>query len=213
MADWGQDIFKVGDSFGIGSFGYWDGSKANRVAEVGNLSSTILSNGPVSAGFNIKYHGWKNAEKTVDMVANFSIDAGSRLTRQELTIGAPLENLCTGLERIANAELIKSPEGAKGWTYIGTWGKQAGEVVDETLKDLGIAIFYNTADLIQITEDRLNSVVLVLKPADNKVTYYYAAAWAGEPGGITTRDGFEAYMKETAARLNTPLKVDIDGSN
>lgn len=34
MSDWGADVFKVGDSFGVGSFGTWYKNKANRVADI-----------------------------------------------------------------------------------------------------------------------------------------------------------------------------------
>lgn len=34
MADWGMDVFKVGNSLGVGSFGMWYKNKANRVADI-----------------------------------------------------------------------------------------------------------------------------------------------------------------------------------
>jgi hypothetical protein len=61
---------------------------------------------------------------------------------------------------------------------------------------------------IDATKDSLN-FVLVFNPTGGKLEYYYAAAWVQEPGGITTREAFDAYMKEMTQVLDSPLVVEI----
>ena len=41
MSDWGADILKVGQSLGMGGYGYWDGNKTILVSEVAERSTTI----------------------------------------------------------------------------------------------------------------------------------------------------------------------------
>jgi hypothetical protein len=53
MSDWGADILKVGESLGMGGFGYWDGAKAVLVSEVAERSTTITSDGPIHASFDV----------------------------------------------------------------------------------------------------------------------------------------------------------------
>ena len=79
-------------------------------------------------------------------------------------------------------------------------------MVDKNDK-LGIALFYNEKDLIEFTEDEINYVV-VLKPVEGKVTYYYCAAWEQEPNGITNENDFINYLDNELQKLNNPVKVE-----
>ncbi|HVS01112.1 MAG TPA: DUF4861 family protein, partial [Thermoanaerobaculia bacterium] len=57
MADWGADILKVGESLGMGGFGYWNGKKTVLVSDVAERSTTIQSDGPIHAAFVLDYKG------------------------------------------------------------------------------------------------------------------------------------------------------------
>lgn len=71
---------------------------------------------------------------------------------------------------------------------------------------LGMAIFYKTKNLISLTEDE-NDRVVVLKPFENKLTYYFLAAWEQEPGGIKSKEEFIGYLIRQARILNNSLVV------
>ena len=55
-------------------------------------------------------------------------------------------------------------------------------------------------------EDNL-SHVLLLRPRDGHVTYYFVAAWEQEPDGIRSQEEFQHYLHETVLRLNNPIVV------
>jgi outer membrane receptor protein involved in Fe transport len=204
MQDWGMDIFKVGSSLGIGSIGMWAEDKVNMVSKTDSVICSIPYTGPIEAKVNTKYYGWQVGDNKYYLNSSFSISAGSRLTKCELEISNNAENIVTGLAKYDKTELIKS-NNKSGWNYLTLYGNQT--LVNENDK-LGIVVFYDSNDLIELTEDKL-SYIIKLKPKEGKVTYYFAAAWEQEENGIKNIDDFKKYLDETLLTLNNPVIVEI----
>jgi len=204
MQEWGMDVFKVGSTLGIGSIAMINEGKVNMVTKTDSNFYELLSNGPVQAEFKTTYKGWEVGKNKYDLESFISINAGSRFTKQELIINNSAENLATGLAKYKGTNFIEKKTPG-GWSYIALYGAQT--LVDEKDK-LGIALFYNEKDLIEQTEDEINYVV-VLKPADGKVTYYYCAAWEQEPNGITNENDFINYLNNELEKMNNPVKVEL----
>lgn len=205
MAGWGMDIFKVGESLGLGSISMRIDSKNYFVAETDSVVCSIPENGPVYSSVKTDYSGWRVDNKKYDLCSNLSITAGSRLTKVNLMVDGEPENICTGLPKHENTEfMISNNDSKEGWGFIALYGRQSlsGD-------DLGIAVFYSKTNLIYQGEDELNYYVL-LKPDNGKLSYYFAAAWQSEPDGIRTIDEFAAYINDVVEKLNNPVKVLID---
>lgn len=203
MSDWGMDILKVGDSFGIGSWGMWADGKAHRVAETDKVECAIRINGPLQSMIETNYFGWKVAENKYDLSAILTINAGSRLTHCNLEITDDPENLCTGIVKHDSTKIHKSDDKQEGWQYFATYGKQS--LANDSL---GMAIFYKSGDLVEINEDDLSHLIL-LKPKSGKVDYYFSAAWEKEPKGIKTEKQYVDYLNDTIEKLDTPVGIDI----
>jgi hypothetical protein len=203
MSNWGMDILKVGESLGIGSIGLWHDGKAERVSVTESVTCEIVSNGPVYSQIQTRYNGWQVGSKSFDLISDLSITAGSRLTRHVIQIQGDPVNLCTGLVKHEDTQLIRSEKQNSEWNYLALYGKQslAGD-------NLGMVIFYLNKDLIEITEDQYNHVV-VLKPTDGKLVYYFGAAWEQEPKGIQSQEAFETYLDQTITRLNNSLIIEL----
>ncbi|HOZ22043.1 MAG TPA: DUF4861 domain-containing protein [bacterium] len=201
MSDWGMDILKVGPALGIGTVAWWDGASANRVAVTDSIHCRVAAAGPLLARIRTDYFGWKAGTNTLNLRSDLSITAGSRMTRHVLRLDSAIDNLCTGLVKLPDTEVIPPP--AEGeWSWLATWGVQS-----LNQDRLGMAIFFRRADLISTTGDDLNHVV-VLRPSQQKLEYYFLAAWELEPGGITSREAFAAELAAVAARLNNPLIIE-----
>ncbi len=201
---WGMDIFKVGNSLGIGSIAMQHGNDVVTVSKTDSIFCTIAANGPIRSSVRSLHYGWEVGEKKYTIVSDYSITAGSRLTKYEATIFPNPENLCTGLAKHDQTALLESRNDAKGnWKYLGLYGKQsrAGD-------DLGIALFYKGTELIERRDDAVSQLV-VLRPHDGKLTYYFAAAWQEEPNGITTIDEFRSYLDSVVLRLDNPILVSF----
>ncbi len=204
MADWGLDIFKVGNSFGLGSIGMWYKKKGCRVEKTDSISCSILENGVIYSQIRTQYYGWKVGPCKVNLTSDLSIAAGSRLTLHHLHIEGEVDNICTGLAKHTETILLlKEPQNTGEWGYMAQWGKQSLAGEDD---ELGIAVLYKKSQFVQIAEDDLNHVI-ILQPQNNHIHYYLLAAWDQEPEGIQTREEFEEYLNQTISFLNTPIEV------
>jgi hypothetical protein len=202
-ADWGQDILKVGDALGIGAVGTWEKGKVERVSKTDSLICKVLADGAVYSAIKIKYLGWETNSGKSDLISNLSIRAGKRLTKNTIIVDGNIPNLCTGIVKSENNKILKSEDKEEGWGYLASYGNQS--IINDKL---GMAIIFRNKDKLMITEDELNNVV-VLKPADDQLTYYFLAAWEQEPKGIKNEEKFIAYLKKTIKELNSPILIEI----
>lgn len=200
---WGMDILKVGESLGIGTLAMWFNDKAERVAVTDSIICEIVQNGPVESQIRTQYFGWQIGGEKYNLVSDLSIAAGSRLTRHDIKISGEPPNLCTGIVKLENVTLLSSTDQNRDWMYFATYGKQS--LADDKL---GIAVLFRRQDLIRITGDN-NSYVVVLKPTNGILTYYFLAAWEQEPNGITSENQFRDYLNETVTILEQELEIVI----
>lgn len=196
MGTWGMDNMKVGDGLGIGTIAVWNGEKAVRVDNADSIISYIKADGKIRSQVMTTYYGWNaNGVKTT-LESLISIDAGSRASHMELLVDKNLDNLATGIIKSKDTELFKS-DNAGEWSYIATFGKQSLN------KDMqGLAIFFRTKQLKEITEDKLNHVV-VLKPENGYVDYYFMPTWELDWEPVVTKADFQRCIDEVMNRLNS----------
>lgn len=201
MSDWGMDILKVGESLGIGSPGMWTEDGAMRVSQTDSLYCEIADNGPLFARVHTDYAGWQVAGARYDLSSELSIAAGSRLTRHDLQISGDPPNLCTGIVKHPGTVLLDKSPNASGWGYLATYGRQS--LAED---ELGMAVLFRQEDFQSFQEDEYSEVV-VLKPRDGQLRYYFLAAWSQEPDGIRGEAAFMAYLETLVKELNTPVEV------
>ncbi len=201
MSDWGMDVFKVGESLGIGSIGMWSGDKVITVSNTKKVVCKIASDGIIKSGIQTFYKGWMVGSKSYDLTSNLSITAGSRLTKTLLSITGNPNNICTGFAKHSGSTFLKDEINAD-WGFIASYGKQslAGD-------NLGIAVIYKKSNLIKITEDSLSNIVL-LKPSKGNVTYYFCAASEMELNGIKSQEEFINYLNNVLLELSNPVIVE-----
>ncbi|SHF72052.1 Rhamnogalacturonyl hydrolase YesR [Microbulbifer donghaiensis] len=207
MSDWGMDILKVGSALGVGGYGFWDGEQVVRVSDVQNWSVQVANNGGLYSSFVLDYQGWQpTADKQTDLRAVLSMHAGSRLVEVNAKTSTELENLVAGIVDHPGTELIVGDMDITGhaWTYIGTYGAQSLEG-----SNLGMGVLVKRKAIDEVTSDEHNQV-LVLKPADSEIQYYFVAAWEKEVesrhGPITSKGQFESYLQREAEKLTMPLR-------
>ena len=204
MQWWGMDVFKVGNSLGMGAVGAYVEEKAVRIENTDSMFCAVDSKANLQAGVELKFWGWDYSDKKVDMKSDMTIQAGSRLTKNSISIkpnDAEIQ-FCTGLIKCAECVLIKSETDGK-WQYIALYGLQslAGD-------QLGTVVFYSSEQVEKLTEDELNELV-VFKSGLSDIQYYFGAAWEREPGGIKTEAEFKTYCEEEAKKLNHPIEIKL----
>lgn len=206
MADWGMDLLKVGKSLGAGGFGYWDGEKVQLVSSISGHSAKVIENGALYSALQIQYKDWQIAGKTIQLTADLSMTAGSRLVHTRLTSSDTLDNFAIGLVKLPGTKVLQGKLDIPGhsWTYLATWGEQTLTGGNDKL---GMAVLFKQGANKAITSDT-NSNVAVMTPSGNELEYYFLSAWDGEPGGIKTEAEFVAYLEQEVAKLTlTPRTV------
>jgi len=193
-ADWGMDILSVGESLGIGGFGYWDGTAVQRVSDVARRSARIVENGPEKAVLELRYGGWQAGDSTTDLLARLTMTPGSRLVHAELELASTLDNLAIGIVKHDDGTL-STGQADNGNAYLATWGPQS--IIGD---GLGMVLIYRQADVIDVTEDSYSHVV-ILRPHDGTIDYWFGAAWEQEPDGIRNGPAFTAFAENEAQRI------------
>lgn len=203
MQPWGMDVMKVGKSLGVGSIGSLVNGSAIRVEKTDSVNCRVAQNGAVYSAVFINYLGWQIGNKKHDVQSGMSIHAGTRLTHEQLSVSGSPESIVTGIVKDPKATMTSSKGDAQRWGYIATYGKQS--LNDD---DLGLVVFFDPSRFVGFTQDEFSHIVS-LKPKDNKLDYYFAGVWSGEPGGITSEAQFSEYVAAKAAELAQPVKVTI----
>jgi rhamnogalacturonyl hydrolase YesR len=198
MADWGADILKVGQSLGMGGYGYWDGSKSVLVSDVKERSTTIHSSGPIHSSLEIDYQGWNTGKDTVDMKAVMSMHAGSAMVDVDLVTSAPLDNLAVGLVAHPDTQLLMGDLDITGeaWSYMASFGNQT--VFDDKL---AMVVLFKKTDMAKQTRDESSY--------GTRLSYAFGALWSGAEGGIQTREELEALLAVEIEKRTIPPRVRL----
>src|SRR3989339_635754 len=200
--EWGQDIFKVGETLGLGSIAYWSGTEAVRVEKTDSMISRIAMNGLLKSAIETQYYGWQFANSTVDLHSYLSIVGGSRLTHCQLELSKGNPVLCTGIIKYKGIEPETNfADSLSDYVFLATYGLQS--LANDSL---GLAIIAHRKFVTQITEDKKNQI-MVLQPINQKVDYYFLAAWEKELNGITNKNDFNIYLENLIFSFNNPIKI------
>ena len=232
----GRDIYRVGDALGIGAVGAWVNGKSLKVADVASRNWRVISTGPVRSIVELTYQGWKIGDKTVTLRSRISQWAGDRGFIHSITVeGGDDVVLATGLPLKAEVQVFRSDRNDPA-SWLATWGEQVlmpGATATDPVKgsNLGLVIVMFPAIAASAQQDAGN-FLLTFSPRNKTAGWYAAAAWDKENSNnragfgnnkemresgsrlmvtkaVTTRQEFLDFVKERAARMSTPARVQI----
>jgi rhamnogalacturonyl hydrolase YesR len=199
---WGMDILKVGASLGAGAFGFWNGEGVELVSDVEGWDAAITEPAGLYASFRITYKGWRVRGQRSNLSADVSMHGGSRLVHTRLHSDAALPMLAIGVVKHPHTELLLGSTDVTemAYSYLASWGPQS---LDGGM--LGMAVLFRRGALQrQVTTS--SDYVAVVAPRGKDFDYHFLAAWAGEPGGVTTRDAFVGYLEQQSEELTFALR-------
>ncbi|MGB6900362.1 MAG: DUF4861 family protein [Candidatus Acidiferrum sp.] len=234
----GRDIFKVGDSIGIGAVAAIVDGKLIRVADVKERRWRILASGPVRSIVELEYGEWNAGGKIVHLKSRITQWAGERGFEHEISADSGDEfAFVTGLPVKAGIVPVNSGNGSPV-TWIASWGEQVvapGATATEEVagQNLGLAVL-TTAPGAKF-EDDANNHLLKFHLKDGVAAWYAMAAWDQEGSdrkigfwsgqdkevapvmvlpseGIRNREEFLEKVREKAGRMEVPLGVRIVSS-
>ena len=196
MSDWGQDIFQVDRSLGIGGIGLLRDGSAVQIGPstiTADVNHTALT-GEATVG-NAGFDGGR-----ATLRASYRIYSGQALTFVDASVRGATVPVVAGFRHDERATFLAG-SGRGDWSYIASGGLQ-----DLTGDGLGLAVFFQPAAVRGGTGDDGQSWFLVFDdPAS--VHYAFAATWARDASGVRDLAGFQAWLDATVDALNHPVLV------
>ena len=200
--EWGSDILKVGKGMGIGSIGRL---LNNQVLHFNAVDSTFVKIENLSKQSNVlvNYFGWNTANEKIDLKSKLSVFPDEYYVKHTIIPSKSTSGICTGIVKLKNLELIKAESANKKWAYIATYGPQT-----MFSDNLGMAILYQTAtvdSLVKGVDDHL----IVFKPSNTAVTFYFLGAWEKEKAGLKSQEEFISYLNKQLVLLNNSNSLPV----
>ena len=195
--DWGSDILKVGKGQGLGSLVRFENGEMLRFDKMSSTSVKV-NNTKKNSSVDINYQGWKTLNDQIDLQVNFSIFPDERFTKTTFRTSKDITGLCTGIVKVKkDTPLLKKTSENQKWSYIATYGNQS--MFDD---GLGMAVFYENSTVHNLIDGPFDHLIN-FRPTQQKVTYYFLAAWEKEVGGIKTETEFINYLNLLLEKLNS----------
>jgi len=215
IQDWGMDILQTGGSIGAGGLAIKENNTIYPLADADTTVFNQIEEGSLKATYNLDFKNWDCASSKKDGYENVSIFKGDFFYTEKVKIHLEKEQeLVCGMPNFASDSLYVKVHNSK-FSSISTYDKQA----QGTTSLLGLAIMFPTKSFsssgkINAIEAFSNSNFAALTPTKDDVqTIRFFACWEKTDTKFATREGFEAYLQETADKLAHPIQLRIIDTN
>ena len=197
-AGYGYDILRVGGTVGVGSVKYWapspitdNPSPLRHIEDVGERQQWILKQTKNKATIAVSDVDWlvpngkqddPDSRQMVNLSAEYTIRAGHRDMRCDVSVSAPLEGLCTGVQSIPNKgpndqSTITNYQLPNG-TLLVSWGTDwpVNDTIKYAKETVGLAVFIPQKYAGELVQDLRNNLCLLkLSPITNNQSPIYHA--------------------------------------
>ena len=166
---YGDDILRVSGTVGIGSVKYWNGKKHVHIEPVAERSQRIVSKKKNEATIEVAVKGWivptaNSQELTADMSTRYTMLAGHRDMRCDVSLSEPVEGLCTGVQTIPakggyDTTTIILPNGV----LLASWGTDwpVNDSAKYAKETVGLAVFIPKQFAGSLVHDKQNNLCLL----------------------------------------------------
>ncbi len=181
---YGDDILRVSGTVGVGSVKYWDTrsplnakrSPLRHIEPVAERSQRIVRQSRNKATVEVAVKGWQpnkpltgEADKPIDMSVQYTLCAGHRDMRCDVTLSHPVHGLCTGVQSIPNKgqQLMANSqwlsEQLPNGTLLASWGTDwpVNDTVKYAKETVGLAVFIPKQYAGEQVQDASNNLCLL----------------------------------------------------
>lgn len=166
---YGDDIIRVSGTVGVGSVKYWNGKKHVHIEPVAERSERIVRQLRNKATIEIAVKGWQTEGKNVDMSVQYTLCAGHRDMRCDVTLSDSVKGLCTGVQSIPNKgqQLMANSqwlsEQLPNGTLLASWGTDwpVNDTVKYSKETVGLAVFIPKEYAGELVQDKSNNLCLL----------------------------------------------------
>lgn len=213
-AGYGDDVLWVGQTLGLGTLRGWDGSQPVMLNDVEHRSQRIVSNGTLRTIIEVRDDAWKPipASKPVDMVIRYTLVAGHRDCRVDVSFSRPAHELplCTGIINVKNSVEYTDHNGLRGcW---GTdWPVSEKDSVGHKRETVGLGICLPSEVIqkeVEATKDNY-AFALSLPEGTNHFSYFITFGSDNESFGYHSQKEWFSYLKKWKRHLEQQLSVSV----
>ena len=161
---YGDDILRVSGTVGVGSVKYWNGKKMVHIEPVTERSERIVSAKKDQATIEVAVKGWEVESKVVDMSTRYTMQAGHRDMRCDVSLSEEIEGLCTGVQFIPakggkDTITMILPNGV----LLASWGTDwpVNDSVKYAKETVGLAVFIPKQFAGDLVQDKQNNLCIL----------------------------------------------------
>jgi hypothetical protein len=196
----GGDFYPAGRTRGCGG----SGLVLNGALAVSKnfRASRVLAPGPIRLVFELDYPEWETAG--LRETKRVTLDAGGHLNRFEsfyrTADGGP-PTWAVGIRKAEGALLRVDRERGilRTWEHQTRYGENGW---------LGCGVVVDPATIVEVREEAGNQLVIARTPAGAPASFHAGSGWDGS-GRFPDVAAWDRYLDAFAARLRTPLKVEV----
>jgi hypothetical protein len=171
-AGYGDDILRVSGTVGVGSVKYWNGQKMVHIEPVAERSQRTVQQTRTSATIEVAVKGWNPRSPRdpsipsplVNMTTRYTLRAGHRDMRCDVSLSEAVEGLCTGVQTIPakggkDTATIILPNGV----LLASWGTDwpVNDSAKYAKETVGLAVFIPKAYADALVHDKQNNLCLL----------------------------------------------------
>ena len=184
-AGYGDDILRVSGTVGVGSVKYWNGQKMVHIEPINERSQRIVSQSHNKATIEVAVKGWEIPlnnyplndfsqhstlnTQLLDMFVQYTLCAGHRDMRCDVTLSEAVEGLCTGVQFIpaksstprtpSDTSIIILPNGV----LLASWGTDwpVNDSAKYAKETVGLAVFIPKSYAGALVHDKQNNLCLL----------------------------------------------------
>lgn len=176
-AGYGDDILRVSGTVGVGSVKYWNGQKMVHIEPVAERSQRTVQQTRTSATIEVAVKGWEIPKsqitnyksQIVDLAVQYTLRAGHRDMRCDVSLSEAVEGLCTGVQFIpakssaprtpSDTSIIILPNGV----LLASWGTDwpVNDSAKYAKETVGLAVFIPKAYAGALVHDKQNNLCLL----------------------------------------------------
>ena len=200
---YGDDILRVSGTVGVGSVKYWNGKKHVHIEPVAERSQRIVSQKKDQATIEVAVKGWQVEDKSVDMATHYTMKAGHRDMRCDVSLSEPVEGLCTGVQTIPAKDgdiqhstfHIQLEHGVLLASFGTDW--PVNDSVKYAKETVGLAVFIPKEYAGDIVQDKSNLLCLLKGTTPHFYLTCVGATKENHPVATSAEEWF-AYLRKWA---------------
>ncbi|MBO4453698.1 MAG: DUF4861 family protein [Paludibacteraceae bacterium] len=174
-AGFGDDILRVSGTVGVGSVKYWNllspitdnRSPLRHIEPVAERSERIVRQTRNSATIEVAVKDWQVEDKSVEMVTQYTMQAGHRDMRCDVQLSEPVSGLCTGVQSIPAKGPNQKSEfinlNLENGVLLASWGTDwpVNDSAKYAKETVGLAVFIPKAYAGELVHDKQNNLCLL----------------------------------------------------